>query len=153
TILLTALNAGGTFQRIAWVLLGCLRGYWPAVLLSVLLTALIFSLSGSVLATVLFLLLSLPAGVGFGIYRDVTRGVVDNNYGLCKGLTTRPKDGPALTDWLHKFIQDTAGLPYNKPLTFGDLWSAPGFPPPGVVLTDAEKKSARSINLQMFTTN
>ena len=153
TILVTALNARHAYQRAALVAWGCLKGYWPALFLSLALTTLAAWVSRSVLATLLAALGGTLACVGVAIYRDATREVVGNNYGLCKGLTTRPKDGPALTDWLHELIQKTAGLPLDEPLTFRHLWHARGFPPPSIPLTQAEQASTRSINLQMFTTN
>lgn len=58
----------------------------------------------------------------------------------------------ALTPWLHELIQDLAGLEKEgKPLTFGDLWKADGFPPDWLKLPHGETK--RSIDLRMFTTN
>jgi predicted acylesterase/phospholipase RssA len=151
-ILVGALNAKGTIRRVVKVVLACFLSYWFASLASIGASLLIVKFH-SVLAGSLFLLLSLPLLVGIFIYRDFTRGIVGNNYGLCKGMTTKRKDGPALTDWLHKLIQDAAGLPMSEPLTFGHLWKAPGFPPAWLELSDEESKSARSIDLQMFTTN
>ncbi len=150
-ILTESLNAAGTFHRIGDIMLGCITSYWWASLVSIVLAALIFVASSSGLTAILFLLLSLPCLVGFFIYRDVTRNVVDNNYGLCKGMTTCEKLGPALTPWLHHLIQNAAGLPYDRPLTFGDLWSAPGFPTAAFAMPAG--RPVRSIDLQMFTTN
>ena len=151
TILVSALNAGGTYDRIAKALWGCLEGYWVATLLSLLLTALVAWLTHSGVATVLFLILSMVGLVGLGIYGDVTRHVVGNNYGLCKGLTTQSRDGPALTVWLHELIQDIAGVSRDRPLTFGDLWGAKDLSQPAT--QESEGAAARSVNLQMFTTN
>ena len=151
-ILVGSLNAKGTIHRVFKIVLGCLLSYWLGSLASIGASLLIWKLD-SILAALLFLLLTLPLSVGISIYFDFTRGIVGNNYGLCKGMTTKKKDGPALTEWLHKLIQDAAGLPLEKPLTFGHLWTAPGFPPAWLELSDAEKKSARSVDLQMFTTN
>jgi hypothetical protein len=48
----------------------------------------------------------MPALVGFRIYRDITRNVVKNNYGLGnKGLTTESSNGDTLIAWLHSLIQ------------------------------------------------
>lgn len=46
-----------------------------------------------------------------------------NDFGFCTGLTQPGHDGPALTDWIHRALQDIAfGDPgHPVPLTFGDL--------------------------------
>jgi hypothetical protein len=110
--------------------------------------------TGSYVAGFVTGVLGLVVGVALLIYVDLTRHVVNNNYGLCKGLTTTPRSGEALTPWLNALIQKTAGCGANDPpLTFGDLWAAPGFNPTWITLSDAERKAVRSIDLQMFTTN
>jgi len=163
-ILATALNASGTINRIVRIVRGCVISYWPAILLSIVVSLLVvwplhsvrsFMLLWLVLLwlvllwLVLLLLVLLPAFLGAWIYFDFTRHVVGNNYGLCKGMTTDPTAGPALTPWLHGLIQSAAGLPLERPLTFGDLWDAPGGPnPPPNCVT-----GGRSIDLRMFTTN
>jgi predicted acylesterase/phospholipase RssA len=146
-ILTGSLNASGTFHRIAKLLWGCVSAYWWASLVSVILSLLVELDTDSWHPGILLLLFTLPLFVGLFIYLDVTRGLVANNYGMCKGLTTREKLGPALTPWLHQMIQRAAGLPMNEPLTFGHLWKAPGGPPP------SGTASVRSIDLEMFTTN
>ena len=49
--------------------------------------------------------------------------------GICTGLSTRPDRAPAITDWLHRSIQDIAfgpgGPSPGKVLTFGDLEADP----------------------------
>jgi len=152
-ILIGSLNAQSTYRRIGAVLASCVMAYWPASLAAVLASLLIGWLS-SILAGFLCLLMTLPLGIGLLIYIDLTRSVVNNNYGLCKGLTTTPSAGDALTPWLHALIQKTAGrTPADPPLTFDDLWAAPGFPPAWSKPSDASRKAPRSIDLQMFTTN
>jgi len=66
-----------------------------------------------------------------------------------EGMTKKPKAGPALTPWLHARIQEAAGLTLDQPLTFGDLWHAPGSPP----IQPNNVTGARSIDLRMFTTS
>jgi predicted acylesterase/phospholipase RssA len=152
-ILTGSLNKGGTIRRVVAILSSCIGSYWIASLASVLGSGVI-GYFHSILAGILFLLISLPSFVGLSIYFDVTRNVVSNNYGLCKGMTTTSKDGPALTPWLHALIQRSAGRTTNEPpLTFGDLWRAPGFPPASLAMSEAERRGVRSIDLQMFTTN
>lgn len=99
------------------------------------------------------------------LWRDVREGLIDNDFGLCRGSSQeKDADGrprPALVDWLHDGIQRAAGLPLDgPPLTFEDLWHAPlqpGGPRPGRA-TDREPRErgepdAPSINLEMVTTN
>jgi predicted acylesterase/phospholipase RssA len=148
-ILVGSLNAKGTFHRIGLVIMGCVSSYWIATLASVIASALVGVACRSIHAGLLLFAVSLPVLVGLFIYFDLTRNVVGNNYGLCKGMTTNGVAGPALTPWLHKLIQDAAGLPINEPLTFGHLWNAPGGPP----VPDSCSTGARSIDLRMFTTN
>jgi len=143
-VLVASLNQDGTFRRIGAILLGCIRAYWIASLVSLAIAVLIVLLH-SVLAGVLSLFVIAPVGIGLCIYRDLTVNVVKNNYGLCKGLTAKSHEGNALTPWLHALIQEAAGRSAtDPPLTFGDLWAAPGGPP---------GENVRSIDLEVFTTN
>ncbi len=152
-VLTGALNKGGTISRVAAILWSCMRAYWFATLASVALSA-VFVLCRSTSAGIFCLLATLPTSIVIVIYRDFTRRVVGNNYGLCKGLTTTPASGAALTPWLHELIQKAAGRAVDDaPLTFGDLWNAPGFPPASFGMSEADGKGIRSIDLQMFTTN
>jgi predicted acylesterase/phospholipase RssA len=152
-ILVSSLNAGGTFRRIAAVLFGCLVSYWIATSVSIVAAVGIYLATHSGWITGISFVVILLVLIGLWIYIDFTRGVVGNNYGLCKGLTTRERYGEALTPWLYKLIQDAAGLPLDEPLAFRHLWSAEGFPPANMEIPDALKDQVRSIDLQMFTTN
>jgi predicted acylesterase/phospholipase RssA len=119
-----------------------LRGYWQWTAVGILgalaLVALfLWLLPASVTgwaATVLALLvvgtglLSVLALVGFMIYRDLTRRVPANGFGLCRA-NSEPSDAPdaapdKMTGWLYGLYQRLAGKPMNAPLTFGDLWQA-----------------------------
>lgn len=59
-------------------------------------------------------------------------------------LTT--KHTPPLFDWLHAFIQFTAGLPDDQPLTFGNLWGSkrPDWSP--------DRGDPHAINFKVVTT-
>lgn len=146
-ILTGSLNATGTYQRIAKVAWSCMSSYWLASLASVLISLWVGWCTESWHGGILLFLVTQPLFVGASMYRDVTRGLVGNNYGMCKGMTTRGSLGPALTPWLHAQIQQAAGLPSSEPLTFGHLWAAKGGPTPGGSVP------MRSIDLEMFTTN
>ena len=143
-VLVASLNQDGTWRRIAAILRGCIKAYWIAALVSIAIALLILVLH-SRLAGLLSVLVLVPAVIGISIYRDLTRNVVKNNYGLCKGLTVESGAGDALTPWLHALIQEAAGRTAgDPPLTFGDLWHAPAGP---------QGENVRSIDLEMFTTN
>jgi predicted acylesterase/phospholipase RssA len=157
TALLSTLNRDSTFTRWLGGVIGFLRAYWWWVIAGVI-AALLIDLGVSwilkpqgMLGIVLLATLGAIAGVLIGIYRDVTRGLVPNGFGLCKcGPGGAP--APALVPWLHDLIQTTAGRGAGMPpLTFSDLWAAPGFPPP--CLESVAVPPVRSINLQVFTTN
>lgn len=155
-VLLMSMNAGGTCRRIGRILVGLAYAYWPATLFSIATAAMIVwrgngtlvaAFSGAIISIFLLLIL-LCIWVCF----DVTKNLVKNNYGMCTGMSDADCNHDALTPWLHKLIQDLAGLEKEgKPLTFGDLWQAGGFPPAWLKLPHGEKK--RSIDLRMFTTN
>lgn len=148
-VLAAALNSRGTNERIAKVVFGFVMAYWPAALLAIALTLLARNQGG--LAIVLTFLVAEVVFVAVWVYRDITTGLVGNGFGLCTGMT-EDRAHPALTPWLHELIQRAAGRTVDDdPLTFGDLWSAEGFPPPWLEVSDPGK--ARSIDLQMFTTN
>lgn len=151
SVLVLALNRGGTYRRIAWIVGGLLFAYWPATVFSILsATAAWYGGLGGIAAATLLILLLLGT-ITWSLYLDITRNMVKNGFGMCTGLTVE-KDHPALTPWLHELIQRTAGLkPGDPPLTFGDLWNAPDFPPPW--LQSSPKITPRSIDLQMFSTN
>jgi predicted acylesterase/phospholipase RssA len=146
-ILVGSLNARSTWRRILAILRSALQSYLPATLTGLALAVAAYGLSRSWTAAVLALILAVPALVGFAIYRDLTRTLVANNYGMCKGLTTQTGEGEALTSWLHELIQQAADLKDNEPLTFGHLWDAQGAPP------GTPKSTGRSIDLRMLSTN
>lgn len=80
------------------------------------------------------------------------RCAADSDYGLCSGQQQEAgAPHEPLTPWLHGLIQDIAGLPHDQPLTFADLWAAPGGP--RETLGDTSPAGARSIDLRMFTAN
>lgn len=149
-VLTSALNATTMGRRLAAIVMGFLLAYWPATLAGVGLGLYAWRELGS-LAGVLSLLLALLALIGAWVYRDITRNLVANNYGLCTGMSSPGSKHDGLTEWLYKLTQGLAGLPGDEPLTFGHLWRAPGFPPDWITLPPGE--TARSIDLRMFTTN
>lgn len=150
-VLVAALNSKSTEARIANTALGFAKAYLPATVAAIVLAALLLWFGQSWLAALLALLVSLVVFIGAWAYRDLTRNVVGNRFGLCTGMGGSA-ERPALTPWLHELIQTSAGLAVDsEPLTFGDLWKAKGFPPPWLKVADRAK--VRSIDLQVFTTN
>ncbi|HEX2856541.1 MAG TPA: hypothetical protein VHO26_03540 [Propionibacteriaceae bacterium] len=77
-------------------------------------------------ALLVWVLPALAAGVVAAALRLAVRAlgeVNSNGFGLCAGHLS--DDGPALTDWLARELNLTAGRgwgPGETPLTFGDLW-------------------------------
>ncbi len=71
----------------------------------------------------------------------------DNCFGLCSGLGSSEPGAPVpLTPWLYRLLNELAGKDEERPLTFGDLWTAP--------LTGTDEVTAgRVINLEVMTTN
>lgn len=60
---------------------------------------------------------------------DIVRTKMSANFfGICIGhggtITSSPPTTKDLTDWLYEIYNDMAGLPKEKPLTFGDLLAA-----------------------------
>jgi predicted acylesterase/phospholipase RssA len=101
---------------------------------------------------------ALLAGLGW----DLVRGMVSNGYGLCRGWgrdhtifkPTGHGPVPDLAGFLHGAIQKAAGRdPLDDlPLTFEDLWMAPGGPTE-MLDYEATGAGARSIDLQVYASN
>jgi predicted acylesterase/phospholipase RssA len=119
-IVLVILGALTVWLAWPWGLLGGI----PLVLLGVISAAML-----SMAATVMRLVR--------GVSRCLVDAVPANGLGLCSGLETDSTDcevRPALTRWLHDYLQQTAGQDAAHPVTFGDLEDA-------------------GVNLRMMTTN
>ena len=84
--------------------------------------------------------IGLLLGSGAAAAIRFVRSVPENCFGLCSGMPSAPGSA-ALTPWLADLLDELAGMPDGRPLTFGDLW--------GTRDPDAE----RVVNLQMMTTN
>lgn len=158
-VLIGALNSKSTGLRVVAIVGGFVRAYWPAALAGVLLAAAFGAWVASdstpwigLLAALPLALLAVVLLVGAWVYHDLGRNLVHNGFGLCTGLTESGHGVQALTPWLHGLIQEAAGRDADAdPLTFGDLWDAPGFPPRWLELPEGAQP--RSIDLRMFTTN
>jgi hypothetical protein len=90
----------------------------------------------------LLLLIGTLIGVAFCLYRAITKGIPDNDFGLCPGKTQPGNSTPGLSDWLADTIDDIAGRDpkQDPPLTFGDL-------------SPVEDAGRHKITLRMMTTN
>ena len=89
--------------------------------------------------------LCLGCGFGWGLWRwgsALLHGLHRNFYGLCSGRSTGKESVTALTDWLTAYLNQLAGLPPGRPLTFGDLWGP----------QDEQAPKERAINLEVVTT-
>jgi hypothetical protein len=95
---------------------------------------------------VLLLLIGITLGIAVCLYRAITKGIPDNDFGLCPG---KSQPGylkkPGLSDWLGDKIDEIAGRDpeTDPPLTFGDLTLA----------RDDTGISRHPITLRMMTTN
>ena len=101
----------------------------------------------------LTLLLGLALGLVTGIAMDALKGLPENFYGLCTGMTddlrgAHSNDTPAtvkrgkpltfwLTEYLNSFVSRAAA---DIPLTFGELWGT------------RDPQAPRRVNLEMMTT-
>ena len=92
--------------------------------------------------------------VALAIRKDLFDGLVKNDYGICTGMRAPgvPDERPSLIEWLHRGIQLAAAKPSDEPLTFRDLWDAPGGPPIDE-LPASRRRRPRSIDLHVITTN
>jgi predicted acylesterase/phospholipase RssA len=104
------------------------------------------------LAAVLVLVL---AFILFEFYHDLVNGLVPNGFGICTGghAAGVPNDEPSLVEWLHEGIQAAARKTLDQPLTFKDLWEAPGGPIQATAPAARRTRNTRSIDLRMVTTN
>ncbi|MES2318485.1 MAG: hypothetical protein V4631_13435 [Pseudomonadota bacterium] len=48
-------------------------------------------------------------------------GLRANRFGICSGMQAGANQPPALTEWLHGYVQTLAGLPLDEPLHFDQL--------------------------------
>jgi deferrochelatase/peroxidase EfeB/predicted acylesterase/phospholipase RssA len=111
----------------------------------------------SSLSFALFVVLTFVVAVTLflAIVRDFRRGLVPNGFGLCRGWSKDEKyDSQDLALFLHGSIQKAAGRDpiSDPPLTFKDLWEAPGAPSE-VLGFRGNDYSRRSINLEVYATN
>lgn len=174
SMLIAGLNRGSLLARSFHVVTNGLFSFWPySGFGALVLGGLAWWCSGlekyaetcesvacltSWVPTVLLALVGAFIGLGFGIYHCLGKHVVNNGFGLCKGLGREiighcgQSGEEELTLWLNRLINRVAGLnPDGDPLTFGDLWNAPGFPPKWLHLPPG--RHIKSIGLQMMTTN
>src|SRR5436189_3604962 len=88
--------------------------------------------------------------------KDANNSLLHNGFGFCSGFDSMAKFGePPLTNWLSQLLNDVAGQPADRPLTFGDLWSAPlfGGETPVPNQHHCVDHQDRAINLEVMTTN
>jgi predicted acylesterase/phospholipase RssA len=150
SILVAATGNGGTMTKVMRVGGAALAGFpfaaAPGSLPGLLIVVAGWWYSNLALALlgVLLLLIGVILGVGFYIYRAVSKGIPDNDFGLCPGKTQPGNSTPGLSDWLADLIDEIAGRDPKKapPLTFGDLSPAVEAGAPG-----------HKITLLMMTTN
>jgi predicted acylesterase/phospholipase RssA len=137
---------------VAGVVLGLLCGWRIGVGIDMPLLAWLAGTAAGIATGLLAAAAVVVGGTAWWFRRDIVCNVVPNDFGLCHGDGTSPEGVDRITPWLNELIQTAAGLPvHGDPLTFGQLWDAPGFPPPSMPVTEVGEH--RSIDLMMFTTN
>src|SRR6185295_5010868 len=99
------LNKETTTERSIAIVKAAFLQYWPATLASILLSAVVWHFAGWP-AGILFFLLAVPVSIGYWVVHDISHNVVDNDYGLCTGMSTDGSGLDALTPWLHEQIQN-----------------------------------------------
>ena len=109
------------------------------------------ALLGASLLLCLVLPLLLLGATSIRLARDLREHLGGQGMGLCTGLG-QPGGPEGFTDWLHQGIQAASGRPLSQPLTFRDLWHAPGGPDPRPQGSGLQERP-RSIDLQMMSTN
>jgi len=125
-------GSGSTVRRILTVAGFVLRRSWLFAVLAGVLVASWFALasfgawaivdagvsSKGWVALVLGAVLLVPVTIA------ANQALMDNSLGLVTGHNSDPDGPPALTDWLHRTIQESAGLGLDEPLTFSMLKGA-----------------------------
>ena len=129
-------------RPLAWV--APLAAFWGSTLAGAVIGGGVMGLlHAGVAGVVLGMLMGVVAAVLVRVVRLVLVDLPkpEHGFGLCSGLTQPGQKVPALTDWLHRALQDIAFADPDRadPLTFGDL----GGPDPHQPV----------INLRMMTTN
>jgi hypothetical protein len=153
-LLLAALRRGSTAARVARTLARLVTGFPAPTLAGALpglaLAAIVWQTdagAGSAVGLVLGLgvaAVGALAGASAGAILRLVKAVPSNCFGLSTGFV--PDRRGCLASWLSDLLDRVAGQQASRPLTFGDLWSAPpaGSPP--------SAGTQRSINLEMVTT-
>lgn len=119
-----------------------------------------FFLRGSVLP---YVLLGTLSGILLAAYlvlrsalRDTKVCLHSNFFGFCSGFDPKGQLGEApLTNWLYKLVNDVANQTAGKPLTFGDLWSAPPYEMEPEIKDQYRcvEFENRAVNFEVMTTN
>jgi hypothetical protein len=159
-----SLSAKGPAAAIWRVIVVVLSVYWCAALagmLSGVALSLVIafvearSAIGTLLSILPWTLVSLPLFLLGALYWDVLYGLVPNDFGMCTGNHAEnvPRGELSLIEYLHEGIQAAARKPLDQPLTFQDLWDAPGGPVDPARPAALQTRTPRSIDLRMITTS
>lgn len=151
-ILTAMLNRGSALTRALHGALAAVRRFPAAALAGALPGAVLIAAAwGTAPANLAGLVIAASMAVAGSLLAAAARAIVTLvrmlpglEFGLVRGHCAGPAQNelPALTDWLHPYLQDLAGKQASEPLTFGDL--------DGVLLD--EQAAIRGIHLQMMTT-
>lgn len=115
---------GGGYGAVLWRLAAAAGVF--ALLLGILAWVATHDWLTTALASALAGIVAFFVAIWGNYLRPVMRGwrsLPDNGFGICSGLSDGAGGPPALTEWMHRALQDIAfGNPdHPTPLTFGDL--------------------------------
>jgi len=164
-VLLAFLGARSAGSKAARVLAATLLGHWPWTVAGLLagwgldrglaaaLRAHPSPTAGWLLGS-LVVLASTLAFAALGLVVMAYRGLSTNGFGLCSGMGPEDARHPALTPWLAKLLDATAGRKDPaRPLTFGHLWGLPDDPSAHAKEERQKHPELRDVDLEVMTTN
>jgi predicted acylesterase/phospholipase RssA len=165
-VAVAALSARSTAGIIAAIAAQVLRSFfWQALIAALVAVVLAYWLLGTVtgpgprvyvlITSIIIAVAGFALFVAIALYRQLTRALPDNFYGLASGFSDQQQGAPPaapLTNWLTHYFNLVAGKPLQEgPLTFGDLYGAPLTP--AETAAGLEKRpGSRAINLEMMST-
>ncbi|HKQ25778.1 MAG TPA: patatin-like phospholipase family protein [Burkholderiales bacterium] len=161
-ILMAAMNPRTLLGKLLSVSVALLLHFWVASIASAILVVAIsiwlrgyldgIAFAYGVISTLMVALVAFLALVSLFLYRQITKTLPRNLYGIARGFDPKTSTSNAeapLTNWLTRYLNELAGKQLSTgPLTFGDLYGVPA--PDGDPTAGSE--GYKSINLEMMTT-
>jgi predicted acylesterase/phospholipase RssA len=124
-LLTAALNAPSKAALIARIIMGAAWRFPIGALLGATIGIAILATSSgaAVWLGVVVAILGLVLGGLVSVVVTLVRHLPGNGFGLCSGMPAGPQGPPALTSWLHEYLNGLAGKKSDEPVTFGELWA------------------------------